>query len=212
MRLTRSALSLSLVSCFLLLSAGCTITETKRVKTGLFDNDLQKILEAYDSVENLERGRATIRDVEKVGFKIRAPNVEQIPGPAAFQRIYGGTFFQGAGTDSKKLIELLEETKRYKAFFFPFLDIVTKTDRWYFSTKETIKEGDDLIILYLFKFNSEIGEYALFYCDKKYVRVYSKESAHAFGQGLIDFVREFIGPTDAIYDLFNKLDKRDEND
>ena len=185
---------------------GCTITNLSVVKTGLFEDDLHKLSDAYEVVDKMERGKATFAQVEEVfGTNFdRASNVERIPGPMAFRRIYGDNVFYGAGIDEKKRDELLHETKQYKAFLIPHKDVATYTDRWYFSTKETLKQGDDLLILIMFKNNK------LFYADYKYVKIDSKESTHAFAQGLIDIIKEFLAPTDALYDFMDQIRKEFE--
>lgn len=182
-----------------LLISACTITEISRVNTGLFDGDLKKLSEAYEKVDKMERGKATRADVEAIGFNLGAPNIERIPGPAAFRRIFGDTVFQNALGDPKNAQTLLKEMQQYKAHFVPYKDIATYTDRYYFSTKETLSRGDDLLIMILFKNDT------LFYSDYRYVKIDSRESTHAFAQGIIDVIKEYLGPTDALYDLVTKL-------
>ncbi len=192
-----------LAVCLLSLVVGCTITDTSQVNTGLFGGDLKKLSDAYEKLDKLKRNEATLQEVQDLGFKLeyryKTPNIEQVPGPAAFQRIFGSTVFQGALMDPKNGDKLLEEAQHYKAFFVPFRDVVTYTDRYYFSTKETLKQGDDLLIIILLKDNK------LFYADYKYVKIDTKESTSAFAQGIFEILREYLGPASAMYDLADKL-------
>ncbi len=182
-----------------ILLAACTITEKSRINTGLFDGDLKKLSEAYEQLEKLELSKATQKDVEAIGFNLVAPNVERVPGPASFRRIFGDTVFQNAIGDAKNAATLLSEMQHYRAYFVPYKDITTYTDRYYFSTKESLSQGDDLLIMMFFKNGT------LFYRDYRYVKIDSKESTHAFGQGVLDIIKEYLGPADALYDFFNKM-------
>lgn len=180
--------------------AGCTITEINRVDTGLFNGDLRKLSEAFQKMDAMERGKASKKLIEEqTGFKLDAPNIERLPGPAAFRRVFNETVFQSALSNPANVPKLLQEMQPYQAYFIPFRDVTTYTDRWYFSTKNIQKQGDDLMIMILFHKDM------LFYCDYRYVKIDTKESYNAFGQGMIDIVKEFLGPTDAMYDLINKL-------
>ena len=185
---------------------GCTITEVSQVQTGIFGNDLQKLSEAYEKLDKMDRGKTKKSDVEEMGFDLRASNVERVPGPAAFRRIFNDSAFQGALADPKNAETLLREMQQYKAYFIPYRNITTYTDRYYFSTKETLRQGDDLLIMVLFKND------ALFYCDYRYVKIDSKESTSAFAQGVIDIIKEFLGPADALYDLADKVKNRGKDD
>lgn len=184
-----------------LLLFGCVITEVVELKTGLFNNDLKQLSDAYEKVDALGRGKVTKKQVEEMGFDFRAANVERVSGPDAFRRIFGDTAFQGAFSDIKNVNPILEEMKQYKSYLIPYKNIITSTDRYYFTTKEKVKKGDDLLILMMFK--NEL----LFYSDYKYVKIDTKESTSAFAQGFFDILKEFLGPTDALYDLIDKLRK-----
>lgn len=184
-----------------LLLFGCTITEVIEVKTGLFENDLKKLSDAYEKVDGLGRGKMTKKQVEKIGFDFGAANIERASGPDAFRRIFSDTAFQGALVDIKNINMILDEMKQYRSYFIPYKNITTSTDRYYFTTKEKVKKGDDLLILMMFKND------LLFYNDYKYVKIDSRESTSAFAQGLFDILKEFLGPTDALYDLIDKLGK-----
>ncbi len=198
-----SRVCLAVMAAVCLSSAGCTITDTSIVNTGLFDGDLQKLSDAYEKLDKLERNKATIDDVRQLGFDVgnhrKTPNIQQLPGPAAFQLIFGSTVYQGALMDPKNGDKLLEESQHYKAFFVPFRNIVTYTDRYYFSTKETLKQGDDLMIAILFRDNK------LFYCDYKYLKIDTRDSTNAFAQGLIDILVQYLGPASALNNFINQL-------
>ncbi len=187
--------------CVLWCASGCTITEINRVDTGLFEGDLKKLSDAFKQVEEMPVGVTKRGEIEeRTGIRFDAPNVERVPGPAAFRRIFNESVFQSALANPANAPKLLLEMQPYTAYFIPFRNVTTYTDRWYFSTKETLKQGDDLLIMILFK--SDV----LFYSDYRYVKIDSKESTHAFAQGVLDIIKEFLGPADAMYDLINKLE------
>jgi len=181
---------------------GCTITEISRINTGICEGDLKKLSDAFQCLENKkEQGKITFADVQEIFGKDfhKAPNVERVPGPAAFRRIFQDAVFQSALADPRNAEKLLSEMQEYRAYFIPFRDITTYIDRYYFSTKETHKLGDDLMIMLLMRNG------VLYYSDYRYVKIDSRDSTSAFGQGVIDVLKEFLGPTDALYDLINKL-------
>jgi outer membrane murein-binding lipoprotein Lpp len=169
----------------LLVLSGCVVTKESTVKTGLFNDNFQELSAAYEKVDQMERGKATRQEIEALGFNFSADNVERVPGPFAFRRIFGENVFQNALSDYSKADVLLAELNQYKAFFIPYKDITTRTDRFYFSKKEIIRKGDDLLILIMFKKD------VLFYADFQYVKIDSKESEGAFAQGLLDIIEKY---------------------
>ena len=186
------------------LTAGCVTTDISDTRPGMFKGNFKALSKAYEEVDNMlkaEPDRKPTRDfIERsTGLNFSAANVERFPGPAAFQRIFGGTIYQGALSDVKNTEALLKEMRHFKAYFITYRYITTETDRYYFSTKDTYKKGDDLLILFIFKDDQ------LFYNEYKYVRVDTHESTHAFAQGLIDILKEYLGPASAMYDLAEKL-------
>lgn len=206
------------VSCFMSL-IGCTITDTSIVNTGLYGGDLDGMYAGYKKVKKMDKGRSTITDVECAGFLVqhenKTPNVELITGAAAFRRIFSDNVYQGALAQFreeqakkaqgdkevvKKTVErLLDEVENYELYIVPFKVIVTETDRYYFSTKETIRKGDDLTILILFD-----GE-KFVHIDCRHIKIDTRDSTSAFAQGVIDILKEYLGPASALNDFMNKI-------
>ena len=183
----------------------CTVkTDTSIVHTGLFGNNLNLLSDKVEELEKIYESKkpTTLEDVENLGWKLkfkhRTPNVEQLPGADAFQRIYPNAF-QGRLANADNEEPLSKEMQRYKAFFIPLRQIWTYEDRYYWSTKETIKQGDDLMIVIMFRDNK------LFYVSFKPLRIDTKDSTSAFAQGLLEVIKEYLGPAAAINDLYNKL-------
>lgn len=199
----------------------CTITKVNEVKTGLFGNDLEKLSAAYERVDQLERGKATRKDVEKIleiEFQKRLPsNVERVPGPQTFRRVFGDNVFHGALAEltnkpddialQKKIKELLFEMNRYRAYFIPFKNITAVSDRFYFSRKENHRQGDDLSIVIVFRNDGKND--VLFYGDYQYVKIDSKDSESAFAQGILEILQQYVGPSRALYDFLK--DVQDKN-
>ncbi|TSC89584.1 MAG: hypothetical protein G01um10143_74 [Parcubacteria group bacterium Gr01-1014_3] len=193
------------------LGIGCTITKTDVVKTGLFENDLEKISKAYEEIEKKPKGSVATKDLESAGWNFKSANVRRLSGRTAFRRIFGEGVFQGAlaevtktgEEDKSKVDALLRDMNQYHAIFIPYKDVNTYVDRFYFSTKETAQNGDDLLILFMFKNDM------LVYCDYEYVKIDSKQSEGAFAQGLLELFEKFAGVADTVKDLAEKI--RDMN-
>lgn len=178
----------------LLILTGCTLTGIDEVRTGLFKDDLKKLWEAYQVVSQKDRGTLATEDLQGMGFRLDAPNVQRISGPPTFRKIFGENVFQGALAETKdggsvesRTDALLKEMNRYHAFFIPYKYIVTEEDRIYFTTRETTQKGDDLLILFMFKNDK------LVYCDYEYVKIDAKSSKSAFAQGLVEFIDKYGG-------------------
>ena len=200
---------MKLVALALLVSfgIGCTITKTDVVKTGLFENDLQKLSTAYEEIEKKPKGTVTSKDLATAGWDFKSANVRRLSGRTAFRRIFGDGVFQGAlaevtksgEEDKSKVDALLKDMNQYHAIFIPYKDVKTYVDRFYFSTKETAQNGDDLLILFMFKND------LLVYCDYEYVKIDSKQSEGAFAQGLLELFEKFAGVADTVKDLAEKI-------
>ena len=209
-------LALLTVACSLAFLPGCVITEVTKVNTGLCDGDLDKMLAVYEVVKKMQPGKATIDNVEKAGFLVRhhhkTPNIERLDGASAFRKIFGDTYYHGAYVEIRKERgedageEILKESQPFDGYFIPFRVITTRTDRYYFSEKVTIRQGDDLLIRILFK------DDVLVHADIKHTKIDTKESTHAFAQGILDIIKEYLGPADAMYDLFDKIKKETKGD
>ncbi len=200
-------------ACAAVLLAGCTITDTTVVNTRLFKGDIKLMHAGYKEVRKLKRGEATINDVEQIGFRVqfehRTPNVECVTGAMAFRRIFGDTIYQGAFNSAKKLAQekggedavraLIDAVEAYEAYFVPFKVIVTESDRYYWSEKEILRKGDDLMIILLFD-----GE-KFVHIDWRHLKIDTRDSTYAFAQGLIDILKEYLGPASALNDFYQKI-------
>lgn len=177
-----------------LLMAGCVVTRTTQATTGLFDDDLKKLSVAYEKMDKMKRDGLTLKMVEEqTGIQFNAiKNVEDVGGPWAFRKIFGDATFQGAGANLNNLELLTREMQRFRAFFIPHRKITTHTDRFYFTTKDAIKEGDDLLIVVMFRDDK------LFHTDYKYVKYGTKESTSAFAQGVEETLKDFLAPSNAL--------------
>lgn len=185
-----------------LISVGCTTTHNESIKTGLFGDDINKIFEAYGVIDKCGPN-PTNEKLKELKWNFDAPNIERVPGPAAFRRIFGDNFFQGAGSDLAKMKEALKEAEKFHAFFIPFKDIKVEKDRIYFSTQETHRSGDDLMIIFIFE-KQDCGE-VLYYKDMQYVKIDSHESESAFAQGLSEFIDKYGKFGSNIKDLSERL-------
>ena len=157
---------------------GCTSTNLQIVETGMFDNNPDNIIAAYNQVEkcseSLTEAPLKKKDLEEMGFKFSAPNVEEISGPTAIRIIFGSMTFQN---DSKANLEA------YKGFAVPYQRISKTTDRIYISHKETFYSGDVANILFLFK-----GE-ELCYYQLQSVKIDIYQSHYALGESLITILQ-----------------------
>lgn len=185
-----------------LISVGCTTTHNESIKTGLFKDDISKILEAYGKIDECDPN-PTKKQLKDVGWDFSAPNIERVPGPPAFRRIFGENFFQGAGSDLAKMKEAPKEAEKFHAFFIPFKDIKVEKDKIYFSTQKTNRSGDDLMIIFIFE-KQDCGE-VLYYKDMQYVKIDSHESESAFAQGLQEFIDRYGKFGSNIKDLAERL-------
>ncbi|MBI2025127.1 MAG: hypothetical protein HYT03_03525 [Candidatus Harrisonbacteria bacterium] len=178
----------------LILLVGCTRTEHKERKTGLFDNDLTRFLEHFQKIEN---GKTNLNDLGVLGFDLRAHNIELIEGVDAFKTIYGPEAFRNI--DPSKMREMLADFNRYKLIRIPYRNIVTVEDRFYFSTKEEIKTGDDVNLSMVIMDNQTVIYHAV-----QHLKINEREVDYAFAQGLLDIFEDLVTPTKAIKDLVEK--------
>lgn len=175
-----------------ILLVGCTRTQYKTKKTGLFGDDLISLMENFKKIENGKTGRTQL---ENLGFKTTADNVETFIGVNAFKEVYGVDSFRYS--DPERLAKLLPEFNRYTLIRIPFQDIRIKTDRWYFSEKSSIKTGDDValsVVLY---------DDMVVYHAPQYIKINEKEVDSAFAQGLMNIL-ENVSVIPKIIDLFKK--------
>ncbi len=178
----------------------CTVTQTDINKTGMFDDDINKLLVAYDKIRPGQKGS----EIQALGFNFEAKNVKQMPGPKAMVALFGPNVFQSALMDHSRLDKLLEELNHYKLVQIPFRDIVSIKDRFYFSRKESTRAGQDLVIRLVFR------DDALVYRDKEYHKIDEKLSDYAFAEGFLEIMQklESVGSAaSGIKDLIDTFKK-----
>ncbi len=183
----------------ILISVGCSSTGRKITKTGLFSDNLDILLENFKKVEN---GKTNLNDFGVMGFNLRARNVDYFQGVPAFKEIYGQEAFRNF--DPNNLTKMLPELNRYTLYRIPFKDINIVSDRFYFSTKETVKTGDDVTLSIVTMDDNTIIYHAI-----QHIRVDELEVDYAFASGLLVILKDVIGPTQATKDLLDGLKSKD---
>jgi hypothetical protein len=196
-------LALSAIFGTLLFLSACQTTSTTELKTGAFKDDFTQMFDAYKAIDALGNAKLERKTVEKLGFNFDAKNVERVPGITAFRRIFGDASLQHVLTDPNKFGDLLREMNTYHAYFIPFRGIKTVEDRFYFSRKNKTSQGNDLLIVFIFKREAD-GDYLLFH-DYNYVKVDSKESSNAFAAGVIEIIEKYGGAASGVKDLVDKM-------
>ncbi|MEK7192024.1 MAG: hypothetical protein AAB646_00720 [Patescibacteria group bacterium] len=193
--MAKHILPLAALLCF----SNCTIIREDIRKTGLFGDDLEKMMAAY---QEIRPDQTTREDLERIGFKLKGvSNVEQSVGSDAIKAMFGSNVFQSAGTDKAKVDEFMSSMNDYEMFLIPFRDIVTTTDRIYWSRRDMFREGKDAAIIIIFKGNKVI------FRGKRSVDIKEKVSDYAFGQGfleLIEKVATFSGNTNGLFDRLGR--------
>lgn len=168
-------------------------------KTGLFNDSLADMMIAY---QKIQPDLTTRQDLNEIGFKIdKASNIEQSVGPDAIRAMFGPNVFQSAGTDKTKIDEFMKSMNDYEMFTVPYRDVITTTDRFYWSRKDMIREGKDAAVIIVLK-----GEVVIFR-GKRYLDIKEKVSDYAFGQGFIDLLERvaiFSGNTNDFFDRLRK--------
>ena len=185
-----------LVFCFAFLVSGCTTTKTEYVRTGLFDNDPQKMIEAFRVVE---QGKATKQDLEAIGFLSGAPNVKVLPGAAGMREIFGEQCFDTAMRDKNNVQPLLEELSHYEMIIFPLKEVIEKEYRFYFSTQDKFTVGRDDEFVFVLK------DGIVIYKAPRLASIDRHESEHAFAEGLFKLVEKFGGTAGKINDLLKNV-------
>lgn len=183
----------------LTLAIGCISTHHEEEKTGLFENDCKKMLDAFELVKADEKNGATLEDLEKIGFSLDAPNVRRRSGIEGMKAVFGEQYFDTAGRDPNSAKPQFSVLGKYRMLTFPFKDIVTTEDRFYFSTKNTDTEGKDVALLFVLEDDKVI------YKAAEVVNIDKHESEHAFAEGLLNFIEKFGGSLGKIYDLLKKF-------
>lgn len=185
-----------LVLCSVFLVSGCTTTKVETKMTGLFDDDLGKLMAAYDRVV---KDQTTEPELKELGFDLHAPNVTEFPGPDACRVLFGEQCFDTAMRDGENFKKLLKQLSPYRMFVIPYSNIVEEEDRFYFSTQDTYRNGHDVMLLFV------LEEDLVIYCAKKRVNIKEHSSESAFAEGLFKLVEKFGGTAGKINDLLKKV-------
>ena len=193
---------LIIIAC--LFFGGCVSTHTIDVKTGMFGNDLRKLVEVYRAVDTVGNGKIDSRTMEQMGFNFSAQNVERLSGAAVFRKIFGDTVFQHAVSNPQEAAALLTEMNRYYAFSIPFRGIVTKDDRFYFSRRNIVSRGDDMLILFIFH-REEGDKNVLVFHDFTYTHIDSHESYFAFAEGILEVFQKYGTAAAGVNDVLQKI-------
>ncbi len=164
--------------------SGCTSVRTDTTETGLFENDPDKLVSAFEYLEEKTSNgeRLTLEDLECLGFNLKAPNIEDMPGPTALKRIFGDTVFLDEKGAARADVNL-SEFAQYRGYTIPYRRIETTTDRFYMSEYEQLQKGVQLQILLLLK------KEKLCYCELRAVRLDTYYSHNAPLEGLIALIR-----------------------
>ncbi|GEM_PF-2820997 len=172
---------------FLMCFIGCIKTRKEEVKTGLFGDDPEKMLEAFKKVKV---GETTRQELEKIGFNLNVPNIDRRGGVEAMDQLFpGGQSFQGVVNEFLKHgkdNELFKELSRYEMIRIPYKDIEIKTDRIYLNKKVTTREGKDILITILFKDDVVVYAPAAHRIDIK-----ETSSDGAFLEGLVELLNTY---------------------
>lgn len=188
----------SLLILILLFLTSCTITREESIKTGLLKDNPEDLLLKFNDIKNNETTKAGLAEL---GFTnlAKTKNVRVFVGVEAFAEIYGKEAF--SRIDSAKLIssEFMTELNRFTLFKIPYRFVVIEEDRFYFSTKEMIRRGDDMSLSIVLR------EDLVIYHAPKHVRIDEKTIDSAFMQGLLDIIEKYGGAGETFKDLVEKL-------
>ena len=183
------------------LSIGCTFTTSNVVKTGLFNNDLERLMAEF---KKIEPDKTTRDDVIKAGFRLDAPNIESLDGPEAMKEIFTEQSFQAVLRDPEKLEAILKDLNRYHMVSIPYVDVTTDADRFYFSRKDTHTFGFKVTIKFIFKGDGS-GRDVLIFRSKKYREINEHKTEYAFAQGFLDLAEKITGISGSVRDLTDSV-------
>ena len=185
-----------LIMCFAFVGSGCTTTRTESIRTGLFSNDAEKMMEAFDLIV---QGKTTKEELEQIGFIYDSPNVKVLPGAEGMRASFGEQCFDTAMRDKNNVEPLLEELSHYEMIIFPLKEVIEKEDRFYFSTQDTFTVGRDDELVFVLK------DGKVLYKAPRLQKIDKHDSEHAFAEGLFKLVEKFGGVAGKLYDLLKKL-------
>ncbi|OHA35039.1 MAG: hypothetical protein A2928_04030 [Candidatus Taylorbacteria bacterium RIFCSPLOWO2_01_FULL_45_15b] len=168
-------------------SVGCKSvrirTKHEDVRTGLFGNDREKLIENFKKILPKQ---TRLADLTVLGF-VETNNVLRIPGVAGYQRIFGEEMFRDG--DGKKLADGLAEFNDFLLIEIPYRDITNNSDRIYISKKDTHIRGWDITLQIGLR-----GDLVVYRTDPNAVYRDTYESDRAFLKGIIEFMGEFFSP------------------
>lgn len=167
-----------------LLAIGCTITKEESIKTGLCKDDPDELLLKFNQIKNNETTRIGLA---ALGFKDlgKTKNVRVFVGAPAFTEIYGSEVFSRMDPVKLTSMEFLTELNRFTLFKIPYRYIVIEEDRFYFTTKETIRKGDDLSLSLVLR------DDVVIYHAPKHVKIDEKTTDSAFMQGFFEIIDKY---------------------
>ena len=159
---------------------GCSAHRYTNIQTGLFDNDFQKMMAAYDKVQpNITK----LSDFKDLGFDFNKPNIQRISGHKALREMLGNDFFQSGFLSERKIEEITLLMNDYKMVVVPYQDLVEVRDYIYFSRRREELSGDDLKLTFVFKND------VIVYAARDYREVLEKRSDNAFMQGVFPWLK-----------------------
>lgn len=176
---------------FLIISAlGCTTTRISDIRSGILEDDLDRLLAVCERIDRMEKGEVNQKDLEAMGIDLGAPNVQIARGLPALKRLFGGTVVPGSANLNEQSGNVGEVFSEYKICIIPYRRIKIVSDRIYFSKKETTVKGHDMTLYMLFKKD------VLYYSDYRYVHLDTYNSEYAFAQAIFTLLqapRELMG-------------------
>ena len=112
--------SAGFLSLLLIPLSACSSTSINVIETGMFSNDPEQIIKIYDRVEEISLNRdgelVTKNSLEAMGFNFKAPNVEEVPGPTAFRKIFGAPVFNETYEKGEQPGASLKDLEAYRGF------------------------------------------------------------------------------------------------
>jgi len=120
--------------------AGWTFKTTHQVeKTGLFNNDPAELIKQFNAIE---KGKHTIADLEKVGWKFNAVQTKQYTGMRGLEHFYNENptkAFQFANFAAA--IASITDASDYLFVVIPYVDYTTVTSRLFWNKKKNHEYG-----------------------------------------------------------------------
>jgi hypothetical protein len=181
---------------------GCTTTRTEKIKTGLFENDPDKMLVAYRKIKPFETTRQQLESQEG-GWDFSVDNVKHFGGADALREISEDAFqgiFKEFMQNEEKLLEFWKILNPYSMVRIYYHEVVTTTDRFYLNTKETTRVGRSMALTIVFR------EDLVVYCPPpRDEKINETTEDYAILQGLLDVIEKYGGFGENIRDAIEKI-------